>query len=167
MEVGISLGANLGDRLAHLREAKNRIIAAEEIAFVAQSPVYETGPVDVAPQDDNLFFLNAVLIVETALPLPELLAKFKKIEGQLGRPHRPALNAPRPIDIDIIYADGLQVNSKDVIVPHPRWAERRFVVQPLCDLRPDLIVPGQTGAVAEVLRKLSDEHQVLLFTREW
>jgi 2-amino-4-hydroxy-6-hydroxymethyldihydropteridine diphosphokinase len=166
-EVGLSLGANVGDRLAQLQEAKKRILAAGGMFFAAQSPVYETEPVDVAPQNSALFFLNAVLIVKSPLPLSGLLPAFKRIESQLGRAQRAAPNAPRLIDIDIIYAGGLHFRDKDVIIPHPRWARRRFVVRPLSDVRPELVVPGQTGPVAEVLRGLSDRHKVKLFAKEW
>lgn len=158
----MSLGANVGDRLAQLQEAKKRILAAGGIFFAAQSPVYETEPVDVAPRDSALFFLNAVLIIKFSLPLSGLLSTFKRIEFQLGRAQRAAPNAPRPIDIDIIYAGGLHVRDKDVIIPHPRWARRRFVVRPLSDVRPELVVPGQAGTVAEVLRSLADGHRVTL-----
>lgn len=167
MELGLSLGANLGDRLAQLQEAKRRIIRTKGMAVIAQSPVYETEPVGVSPDDCKLYFLNAVIIIETVLPIPELIARFQAIEHELGRRPARKLNASRLIDIDIIYAGKLRVSDAGVIVPHPRWFERRFVVQPLRDVRPDLVIPGQAGPVAEALRKLSDKHQVKLFAREW
>lgn len=167
MELGLSLGANLGNRLAQLQEAKRRIIRTKGITVIAQSSVYETEPVGVSPQDGNLFFLNAVLIIEASLQLSGLLARFKRIERQSGRAPQPRPNAPRPIDIDIIYAGKLRISDEGVIVPHPRWSERRFVVRPLRDVRPDLVIPGRAGTVAEVLRRLSDKHKVKLFAREW
>lgn len=167
MEIGLSLGANLGNRLLQLQTAKKRIIAQKGVSFVAQSPIYETDPVDVLPDDCELYFLNAVIIVETASPIPELITRFQSIEHELGRRPTRKSNASRLMDIDIIYADNLRFSGEGVTVPHPRWFERRFVVQPLSDVRPDLVIPGQTGTVAEVLRKLSDEHQVILFAKEW
>jgi 2-amino-4-hydroxy-6-hydroxymethyldihydropteridine diphosphokinase len=167
MEVGLSLGSNLGDRLAQLRKARDLIVRTRGVTAVAQSPVYETEPFGVSPEDSSLFFLNAVLIIETSLLLSGLLTRFRQIERQLGRARRTRPNAPRPIDIDIIYAGDLRVSGEDVTVPHPRWAERRFVVQPLSDVRPDLKIPGETGTVAEVLRKLSDKHKVTLFAEEF
>ncbi|MDO9542410.1 MAG: 2-amino-4-hydroxy-6-hydroxymethyldihydropteridine diphosphokinase [Kiritimatiellia bacterium] len=167
MEIGLSLGANLGNRLLQLQEAKKQIVATKGIAFVAKSSVYETEPVGVSPQDSNLLFLNAILVIETSLPLSELFVGFRRIECQLGRAHQPEPNAPRPMDIDVIYADKLRANEGGVIIPHPRWAGRRFVVQPLNDVRPDLIIPGQPGTVAEVLSRLPDEHKVMLFAKEW
>jgi 2-amino-4-hydroxy-6-hydroxymethyldihydropteridine diphosphokinase len=167
MEVGLSLGSNLGDRLQNLREAKALIIALKGVSFAAQSPVYETEPVDVSPEDRDALFLNAALIVNVLICVPEMLAGFKRIEMELGRPAATRPNAPRPIDIDIIYAGDLRINQSGIIVPHPRWSARRFVVQPLSDVRPDTIVPGQNGTVAEILRGLADEHGIKKFTEEW
>lgn len=164
MEIGLSLGANLGNRLVQLQAAKKRILSAEGLALVAQSPVYETEPVDVPSADTGMFFLNAVLIVETTRLAPELLSLCKRIEQQLGRATAPLIkNERRPIDIDIIYAGNLRVEIKDITVPHPRWFKRRFVVQPLSDVRPGLVVPGQTATVHEILRDLPDRHGVTLF----
>jgi len=163
MEIGLCLGANLGDRLLQLQTAKKQIISAGKISFVTQSPVYETEPVDVPAMDADMFFLNAVLIVETLHKAPELLSLFKSIERQMGRaPDSLPKNTRRPIDIDIIYADNLRIELEDVTVPHPRWFKRRFVVQPLSDVRPDLVIPGQTTTVNEILRNLPDKHQVTL-----
>jgi len=169
MEIGLSLGANLGNRLLQLQSAKKQIISAGKISFVTQSPVYETEPVGVPAVDANVFFLNAVLIVEASLQAPELLSLFKRIEHQMGRAPDAIPNARRPIDIDIIYAGNLRIELENITVPHPRWFKRRFVVQPLCDVRPDLVIPGQTGSVAEVLRRLSDKHRVSLSSsaNEW
>lgn len=167
MEVGLSLGANLGNRLHQLQETRNRIIATKGITLLAKSPVYETEPVEVPPTDRDMFFLNAVLIVETPLKMPELLLGFQKIERQLGRAPDSRPNARRPIDIDIIYADDLSLNVAGIIIPHPRWSGRRFVVQPLNDVRPDLVIAGQNGTVAELLSNLSDAHRVILYAKEW
>lgn len=167
MEIGLSLGANLGNRLAQLQAAKKQLTATKGIVSVVQSPVYETEPVGVAPDDCKLYFLNAVIIIETALPIPELIARFQSVEHELGRRPTRKSNASRLIDIDVIYADNLRVTEENITVPHPRWSGRKFVVQPLSDVRPDLVIPGQTGTVAEVLCKLSDEHKVKLFTKEW
>ena len=170
MEIGLSLGANLGNRLLQLQTSKKWIIAAGKISFIAQSPVYETEPVAVPALDADTVFLNAVLIVETLLPAPELLSLFKRIEHQMGRaPDSLPKNARRPIDIDIIYAGNLRIELEAITVPHPRWFKRRFVVQPLSDVRPDLVIPAQTTTVNEILRKLPDKHQVTLSlpANEW
>ena len=169
MEVGLSLGANLGNRLLQLQTAKKRIIAQKGVSFVAQSPVYETEPVGVSPDDCKLYFLNAVIIIETALPIPELIARFQSVEHELGRRPTRKSNASRLIDIDIIYADNLRIELENITVPHPRWFKRRFVVQPLSDVRPDLVIPAQTITVHEILRNLLDKHRVTLSlpANEW
>ena len=167
MEVGLSLGSNMGDRLAHLKNAKAMILNRPGIMLAAQSPVYETEPVDVPPEFQALHFLNAILIVKTLIPLPQLMRTFQFMEQKIGRVPNAVVNAPRPMDIDIIYADGLQIQEQHIVIPHPYWQERRYVVQPLCDVRPDLKIPGQTGTVADVLAGLSDPHKVTLFAKKW
>lgn len=167
MEVGLSLGANLGDRQANLAEARDRIAAYPGIDMVAQSPIYETEPVDVPDEHRQRLFLNAVLIMETSMAVPRLLKVLQGIERQIGRAPHPVPNSPRPIDIDIVYAGGLNIRESHVRIPHPRWAERRFVVQPLCDLRPNLRLPGQAATVAEILARLQNHGQANLFTTNW
>ena len=167
MEIGLSLGSNLGDRLALLAEARRRVLAIHGLALAAQAPVYETEPVGVAPAFGDLFYLNTVLIVEAALELPALSRQLHAIESQMGRRRTADLNSPRPIDIDIIYANGLSLVSEEIRVPHPRWKERRFVVQPLADVRPDLSLPGDPRSVSEVLRSLPEKERVTLFTKQW
>ena len=167
MEVGLSLGSNMGDRLAHLKNAKAFILDSPGIVSADQSPVYETEPVDVPPEYQTINFLNAILIVNTLIPLSQLMRTFQFLEQEIGRVPNAVVNAPRPMDIDIIYADGLQIQEQHIVIPHPHWARRRFVVQPLCDVRPDLIIPGQTFPVADILAGLSDPHKVILFAKKW
>ena len=167
MEVGLSLGSNMGDRLAHLKNAKSIILESPGIVAAAQSPVYDTEPVDVPAEFQELNFLNSILIVRTLIPVSQLMRTFQFMEQKIGRVPNMVVNAPRPMDIDIIYADGLQVKEQHIEIPHPHWQERRFVVQPLCDVRPDLVIPGQTGTVAEVLAGLRDPHEATLFTKKW
>ena len=162
MEIGLSLGANLGNELLQLQSAKKQIVATEKILFITQSPVYETEPVDVPATDADKCFLNAVLILKTLLKVPELLTLFQRIEFQMGRVPGSLPNTRRPIDVDIIYAGNLRFESEKIIIPHPRWFQRRFVVQPLSDVRPDLVVPGQKATVNEILRNLPDKHGVTL-----
>lgn len=167
MDVGLSLGTNLGDRLANLKQAKDRIISSSGISAVTQSPVYETEPVDVPPEHIDLKFFNAIIIIETIVSIPQLMSLFQFIEQQIGRIPDTVRYSPRPMDIDIIYADQLQMEEDHVVIPHPRWTERRFVVQPLCDVRHDLIIPGQSLTVSEILSELTDKSVVELTTRNW
>lgn len=167
MEIGLCLGANEGDRLAYLIQAKQRILALPGISLTAQSPVYETEPVDVPPEFQNILFLNSILIIETLISIRQLMSLFQFIEQQIGRVPNPVTNAPRPVDIDIIYADQLQIEEDHIVIPHPRWTLRRFVVQPLCDVRPELHIPGQSAIVSDVLAQLQDPAKVTLFTKTW
>ena len=167
METGLSLGSNIGDRLEMLREARRRVAAIPDVRVVAQSRVYETRPVDVAAEYESLLFLNAVLIVESRQPLRELAAQLHGIEADLGRVRDRDRNSPRPIDLDIVYAGGARVSERDLTVPHPRWAERWFGAQPLADVRPNLLLPGQTKTVAQILRSLPGPEGVRPFAETW
>lgn len=167
MEIGLSLGSNLGDRLAHLKETKRLIGSIPSLNITAQSFVYETSPVGVRGEFAHLPFLNAVLLLETALRPEVILASLKKIEQIAGRSRSADRNAPRPIDIDIIFAGNLLLDDATITIPHPRWSSRRFVVQPLSDVRPELILPGQTQTVQDLLSTLPQGQNVVLLAREW
>jgi 2-amino-4-hydroxy-6-hydroxymethyldihydropteridine diphosphokinase len=150
VECGIALGSNTGDRLAHLRAALEELRAADPHLEV--SPVYETAPVD-CPAGSGAF-LNAVAIVRWSGTPEALLEWLRGIESRLGRPRERAKNSPRSIDLDILYAGDAMLRTPELILPHPRLHERRFVLQPLCDLRPALLLPGMSGTVAELLAAL-------------
>ena len=126
VEIGLSLGSNLGDRLEHIQRGLDAIDAIAPI--IARAAIYETEPVDVAAAHEDLPFLNTVVIVRSNDPPRELQARFQQIEAAMGR--RPAgRNAPRTIDIDILYAGDHVVHEEGLTIPHPRWATRRFVVR--------------------------------------
>ena len=153
LECGIALGSNTGDRLAHLRTA---VTAMREVdSHLEISPVYETAPVDCP--DGSGAFLNAVAIL-TWRETPESLLHFLRgIEGRLGRPAVRARHAPRSIDLDILFAGDALVAGDELTIPHPRLHERRFVLQPLCDLRPALVLPGFARSIRKLLAALPDE----------
>ncbi len=153
MEIGFSLGSNVGDRLHYLSAARRQILAQEEAREVAASPVYETDPVDVPPIWQNYKFLNAILIVESPWPPNKWLAVAHKVETALGRARTADRNAPRTIDIDIIYAGDRVFVQPGLEVPHPRWLEREFVLRPLADVRPGLVLPGMNRPVGEIWRE--------------
>lgn len=153
MEIALSLGSNLGDRLTNLRSAVAAIRALPTVRDVTLSRVYETEPVDVAAEHRGLRFLNAVVIVKHP-DVEQLAPQLRTIERQMGRPTEHGRNEPRLIDIDILYAGGLMLQRADLTLPHPRWAEREFVVRPLADLRPDLVVPGKSQTVGDILLTL-------------
>ena len=168
MEIGLSLGSNLGDRLANLREARRRIAAIPGVAVVARSPVYETSPVGVPARFRGKPFLNAVLIVESALSVRALLRELRAVERAMGRARRGACgNAPRRMDADIIYAGAMRIRAADLAVPHPRWARRRFVVRPLSDVRPDLKLPGRRKTVRALLAGLPASQTAAVFDLAW
>jgi 2-amino-4-hydroxy-6-hydroxymethyldihydropteridine diphosphokinase len=138
--VYLALGSNLGDRRANLRAA---LAALEEagVRILLRSFAWETPPVPA----DQPPFLNAAALAETALPPPDLLALLKQIEHALGR--RPGRRwGPRPIDIDILFYGDLELETPDLVIPHPRIAERAFVLAPLSEVAEGpLPVLGETA----------------------
>ncbi|MGQ9661465.1 MAG: 2-amino-4-hydroxy-6-hydroxymethyldihydropteridine diphosphokinase [Kiritimatiellia bacterium] len=167
VEVVISLGSNLGDRLVNLQQAREAIVRLRGVSFVAKSRVYETEPVEVAAQYAATLFLNAILIVNTQIELERLAKHLHGIEEKLGRIRGPERNAPRTLDADIICAENVQLCTTELTVPHPRWSERRFVVEPLAELRPQLVVPGQEQSISEILATLPPRPSVKVFRDEW
>lgn len=167
MEIGFSLGSNVGDRLQFLRWAKARLLLSGRAVFVDQSSVYETEPVGVREEYRTMKFLNAILIVESALTPQEWLPAIKKIESDLSRVRTNDRNAPRTIDIDILFAGDQIIDSDLLQIPHPRWAERRFVVEPLADLRPDLVLPDSECPVHKILAQMPASDDVRLFSEKW
>lgn len=167
MEIGFSLGSNLYNRKRLLMQAKNLLLSAPRTRFVDQSPIYETTPVDVKPEYKAMAYLNSVVIVESELPLESWLSYIGKIEKNLGRERTDDRNAPRPIDIDIIYAGDQIIDGCGLEVPHPRWAQRRFVVQPLSDVRPEMVLPETNKPVCDILRMLPPDDGLSVFDERW
>lgn len=141
----LGLGSNLGDRQAHLLAAAAAL--APEVRVQRSSPIYETAPWGYTDQPS---FLNQVLEAETDLDPGALLAHLKAAEKLLGRQTR-FKNGPREIDIDILLMDDLVLNEDRLRVPHPGLHERAFILTPLADVAPDLVIPGQTRTVNELL----------------
>ena len=170
--VGIALGSNQGDRLANLKEARARITMLTPgnhppAAPCLSAPVFETEPLDCSPEAGP--FLNTV--IEIGCPAPfsptRLLRRLQGIENALGRPTHHPRNAPRPIDLDILYAGRFRSDRPGLTLPHPRLAQRRFVLEPLAGIRPDLVLPGETRSVAELLRAFGPEQKVTLYASCW
>ena len=139
----LGLGSNVGDRAAHLQFAVDGL-AARAGRVVTISPVYETEPVGGPAQPD---FLNAVVAVETALSPRELLGVAKALEAEAGRqPPNPSNRwGPRPLDIDVLMIGDERVDEPDLVVPHPRIHQRAFVLAPLADVAPGLVVAPTAG----------------------
>jgi 2-amino-4-hydroxy-6-hydroxymethyldihydropteridine diphosphokinase len=144
--VAIALGSNVGDRRAHLDYAVAAIRLL--LTHVAVSRYYDTVPVGVSgPQ---AMFLNAAAVGESGLAPRALLEALLAIEQERGR-ERPYLNAPRTLDLDLILAGDTVVEEPGLVLPHPRFRERRFVLEPLAAVAPDLRDPVSGKTVAELL----------------
>lgn len=137
----LALGANLGDRLAALRDAVAAL--AREVGVDAVSPIYETAPVGGPEQQD---YLNAVVLVTTTLAPRDLLALAHRVEAAAGR-ERLERWGPRTLDVDVVAYDEVVSDDPDLTLPHPRAHERAFVLRPWLDLDPDAVLPGH-GPVA-------------------
>ncbi len=133
----LGLGSNLGDRLANLQRAEQRLEAQPGVRVIASSRVWETAPVGGPPQPD---YLNAVLRIETDVEPGALLAVCHDVETDLGRT-REVRWGPRTLDVDILLIDALTLDDADLTVPHPRLIERSFVVLPLLELDPEVTLP--------------------------
>jgi 2-amino-4-hydroxy-6-hydroxymethyldihydropteridine diphosphokinase len=159
--VGIALGSNLGDRLAHLHAARRalREIATPGEPFL-QAPTYQTEPLLCPP--GSPFFYNSVVEIGYAGDPFELLELTQAIERKLGRTGTPERNAPRVIDVDLLYFGDRTIDAGNLVLPHPRLGERRFVLQPLAGIRPDLVLPGHTRDIATLLTNLVSDDPPLV-----
>ena len=168
MEIAFSLGSNLDDRVAHLREAKRQLVAFADTTLLAQSSLYDTSPVDVAPEYADMHFVNAVLVLESDRSPQEWLGRLQAIEADIGRERDETdRNAPRTIDIDMLYAGDAHFERRDLTLPHPRWASRRFVLEPLAEIRPDHVLPGGPHPVRELLATLNTDDTCSPLAEEW
>ena len=147
--VAIALGSNLGDRKANLALARERLRTL--LTDYRASSEYETEPVGVPGQQPR--FLNAAVVGTTALGPRALLETLLDIERQAGRT-RPFPGAARTLDVDLILIGGVVVNEPDLVIPHPRFRERRFVLEPLAEIAPDLKDPVTGKTIGELLSAL-------------
>lgn len=144
----IAFGSNLGDRLNHLRAAAEALARHPAVSNPVHSRIYETAPVG-GPQGQGAF-LNAALQLETTLTARELLELLLTIERSRGRERREHWG-PRTLDLDLLLYGSAVIREPGLTVPHPRLHERNFVLAPLCDLAPDLLIPGRGQTVSELL----------------
>ena len=167
--VYLSLGSNLGDRLALLRAAVTRL-REEGLELRAASPLYESEPWEAEPgqtESERPWYLNCVVEIETALAPRTLLDRLQAIEAALGRtraldqPPEARRFAARTLDIDILFYDDAVISAPDDLhIPHLLAAERAFVLRPLADIAPELVHPTLYRQVRELLDDLADEHEV-------
>jgi 2-amino-4-hydroxy-6-hydroxymethyldihydropteridine diphosphokinase len=138
----VGLGANLGDRERTLRAAVDALVDEDGIEVVAVSALRETDPVGVGEQPR---YLNGAVALETTLSARDLLDRLLAVEQRFGRVRVPGEHAPRTLDLDLLlYGDG-EIDDPGLTVPHPRLHERRFVLEPLAELDPGLVIPGRGG----------------------
>ena len=148
----VGIGANLGDARANVLDAIDRLARLPGARLVQTSSLYRTAPIDSSGDD----YVNAVAALATDLDAHALLRALFAIEQAAGR-ERPYRNAPRTLDLDLLlYGDAVIDDAPTLIVPHPRMHERAFVLAPLAEVAPDLIVPGR-GAVATLLAGVADQ----------
>lgn len=146
----IALGANLGDPAAQVEAACGELARLPETRLAARSALYLSKPAGYIDQPD---FINAVAQVLTRLSPRALMAALLDIEARHGR-DRAFKNAPRTLDLDLLLYDGLVMHEPGLTLPHPRMAERPFVIAPLAEIAPDVLVPG-CGRAADCLAGLS------------
>ena len=166
MRTAIALGSNLGDRLGNLRAARQRTGELADVQPpILSSATYETEPIGCEPGAAN--FLNAVVEFDYEGDPMQLLEQLVRIEESLGRKRRHPKNVSRTIDIDLLYCGDRQIDNEGLRLPHPRMHLSRFVLQPLVDIRPDLILPKQTKSVADLLAELKETDDVVRFRDDW
>jgi 2-amino-4-hydroxy-6-hydroxymethyldihydropteridine diphosphokinase len=146
----LALGSNLGERLASLQGAVNALADTPDVWITAVSPVYETEPVDCPPDAKN--FLNAVVLIDTTLAASRLMDRALAIEDAFERERSEVRNAPRTLDVDLIVVGDRRSDEDFLRLPHPRAAERAFVLRPWLDLEPEAEIP-EHGTVADLLEK--------------
>ncbi|MEH7251853.1 2-amino-4-hydroxy-6-hydroxymethyldihydropteridine diphosphokinase [Neobacillus niacini] len=158
----ISLGSNIGNRYDYLTKAIERIVNHPKIQLVNYSSVYETDPVGYEDQD---LFLNMVMEIITSFSPHELLDYCLKVELELGR-KREIVWGPRTIDLDILLYNQENIESEKLIIPHPRMLEREFVMIPLSEIKPDLIIPNLERPLTSWIDELPNKEGVRIWKRK-
>lgn len=165
MRAAIALGSNLGDRLAYLTAAWQRLVLVGEPEY-RKASIYETEPLD-CPVGSQTFY-NSVIEFTYRKSASDLLRATKQIEHDLGRRPSSAPNSPREIDLDILYLGDSVIERADLKLPHPRLIHRRFVLQPLVELQPDLVLPNDNQTIESHLASLaSTEGPARLIQATW
>ncbi len=139
----IGLGANLGDARASVELAMDALGTLPQTTLLRRSSLYRTAPVEASGPD----FINAVVEVSTALSAPALLDELQALERSAGR-LRPYHHAPRTLDLDLLLYGEASISSATLVIPHPRMAERAFVLQPLAEIAPHRVIPACLQATA-------------------
>lgn len=148
----IALGSNLQDPRQQVLNALQELAELPETQVVARSSLYRTAPVGYDNQPD---FINAAAELRTSLTPHALLRQLLSLESAHGR-ERPFPNAPRALDLDVLMMDALEIHDSELTLPHPRMHERGFVLLPLAEIAPDLVIPGR-GKVSELAQRCLDQ----------
>ena len=159
----LSLGSNIAPRFETLQAAISSLYSLLGSDVESVSTIYETEAVASYSQAD---YLNCAIHVKTELTPEELLTSCRKIEFSNGRPLNRNKSAPRTLDIDIIFYGNQIINATKLIIPHPRYADRRFVLEPLAEIAPDYICPDTGCSVGDTLDQCTDCSRVQLFSLE-
>jgi 2-amino-4-hydroxy-6-hydroxymethyldihydropteridine diphosphokinase len=157
-EAYIALGSNIGDRELNLLRAVAEVGRLPESKVTGLSSFYETSPVGTVKQDS---FYNAVLRLSTGLDARTLLSRLLRIEDNVFSRVRTVHQGPRRMDLDLLLYGDTIVNEEHLVIPHPRLTERRFVLQPLCDIAPNLLLPQSGKTVREHLASLKSDEVVV------
>ena len=152
MRTGVALGSNLGERELNMQKGMLFLRGLSATDHFLCSSILSSEPVDCTP--DSGVFLNAVVEIEWNGHPRELLRQLQAFELERGRAKVRPVNSPRPLDLDIIYYGDWICNDADLILPHPRAMLRGFVMNPLAEIRPELIFPGQGLTVRELSQRL-------------
>lgn len=159
-KVFLGLGSNLGDRLQYLKSATKLLTKLKQTRITKHSSIYETEPVGI----QNLpFFLNMVLELQSELSPDYILKMAKKIEHDMGRDISKRMQA-REIDIDILYYNSDVIQTEELIIPHPKIVERRFVLIPLQEIAPDFLDPKYNISINQLLAHCKDKSKVQRYT---
>lgn len=157
-EAFIGIGSNLGDRVGNCLKALKKLESRSGLRILQVSSFYETEPVEV----EGGWFVNGVVKVETSLSPRELLNVLQGIEREMGRSLKREQGEPRTIDLDILLYNQFVVEAPDLVIPHPRMHERRFVLLPLSEIAGEAKHPVLNLTAEELLLRLKDPHQVRL-----
>jgi len=155
----IGIGSNLGDRQANCLGAIDALDRSAGVKVSARSRLYLTEPVGYAEQD---WFANAAVQVQTDLGPDQLLALLQTLQREAGRTEGGPRNGPRVLDLDLLFFDSLVATAPDLEIPHPRLHQRRFVLQPLCDIDPEFIHPVYGLSLSRLLEGLDRQGQKVI-----
>jgi 2-amino-4-hydroxy-6-hydroxymethyldihydropteridine diphosphokinase len=155
----ISIGSNLNNRVENCRKGIDALAGLPDIEITGSSRFYQTAPVDY---EDQEWFINTAIRIRTCLGPYKLLDQLKSIERELGRKESAIRFGPRNLDMDIILYNSEVINSKGLVIPHPRMHKRAFVLQPLCDIDPDIVHPVLKKDMRYLLNNVNDKKQKVL-----